>query len=72
MNCGSALAALLSPLLFGWIIDATGNWQLPFIGTIALMGVGIVGAFFMHPERRFVPLADASGARPVLADAPPM
>ena len=73
MNCGSALAALLSPLLFGWIIDATGNWQLPFIGTIVLMGVGIVGAFFMHPERPFVPLAAApEGTRPILASTPPL
>ena len=73
MNCGSALAALLSPLLFGWIIDATGNWQLPFIGTMVLMGVGIVGAFFMHPERRFVPLAAApGGTRPILESTSPL
>ena len=30
MNSGSALAAILSPLVFGYIIDATGNWSLPF------------------------------------------
>ncbi len=72
MNCGSALAALLSPLLFGWIIDATGNWQLPFIGTMVLMGAGIVGAFLMHPERPFAPLAEPASARPVLASVPPV
>ena len=26
MNTGSALAAILSPLIFGFIIDKTGNW----------------------------------------------
>ena len=54
MNCGSALAAILSPLVFGYIIDATGNWPLPFIGTMVLMATGAMAAFFMHPERQFV------------------
>jgi MFS family permease len=54
MNCGSALAAILSPIVFGWIIDTTGSWPLPFIGTMVLMGAGAIGAFFMHPERPFV------------------
>src|SRR5262249_51387666 len=30
MNTGSAVAAIASPWLFGIIIDATGNWNLPF------------------------------------------
>ena len=54
MNCGSALAAILSPLVFGWVIDATGSWSLPFIGTMGLLATGAVSAFFMHPERPFV------------------
>ena len=36
MNTGSALAAILSPIAFGYIIDATGNWQLPFAGLARL------------------------------------
>ena len=55
MNCGSAFAAILSPIVFGWVIDATGSWPLPFIGTMVLMAAGAVGAFFMHPERPFAP-----------------
>ena len=55
MNCGSAFAAIVSPLVFGKIIDATGNWSLPFLGTMMLMAAGAVGAFFMHPERPFDP-----------------
>ena len=60
MNCGSALAAILSPVLFGILIDRTGSWPLPFVGTMVLMAAGSVSAFFMHPERPFVPPADAS------------
>lgn len=51
MNTGSALAAIASPWLFGIIIDATGNWNLPFAGSIALLLLGAVLAFWMHPER---------------------
>ena len=71
MNCGSALAAILSPTVFGIVIDATGSWPLPFIGTMVLLAAGVVGAFFMHPERPFVAMAtqDAPVA-PVLKTAP--
>ena len=37
MNTGSALAAVLSPLAFGYIIDSTGNWNLPFVGSMGLL-----------------------------------
>ncbi len=53
MNSGSALAAILSPLVFGVVIDATGNWTLPFLGTIGLMLAGTVVAFRMRPDLRF-------------------
>ena len=53
MNTGSALAAVLSPLTFGYIVDWTGNWQLPFIGSLGLLLLGAVLASTMHPERAF-------------------
>ena len=71
MNCGSALAAILSPIVFGWVIDATGSWPLPFIGTMVLMATGAVGAFFMHPERPFIATPGiASPIAPGLQAAP--
>jgi sugar phosphate permease len=51
MNTGSAIAAIASPWLFGIIIDATGDWNLPFAGSIALLLLGAVVAFWMRPER---------------------
>jgi MFS family permease len=50
MNSGSALAAIISPLVAGYVIDKTGNWELPFIGSIALLLVGSVLAFWMKPD----------------------
>lgn len=51
MNTGSALAAILSPLVFGYVIDRTGNWELPFIGSIGLLFLGSILAFWMKPDR---------------------
>jgi len=60
MNTGSALAAILSPIAFGYIIDRTGNWQLPFAGSLMFLLVGAFLAPTMHPERAFEARADAS------------
>jgi MFS family permease len=53
MNSGSALAAIISPVVAGYLIDRTGNWQLPFVGSMVLMGVGVLLAYRMRPDRKF-------------------
>ena len=55
MNTGSALAAIVSPLVFGYVVDKTGHWTWPFIGSMVLMLFGAGLAFAMHPDR---PLSD--------------
>jgi len=52
MNSGSALAAIISPVVGGYLIDQTGNWQLPFLGSIVLMLLGMALTFFMRPGQR--------------------
>jgi MFS family permease len=54
MNVGSAFAAIVSPVVAGWIIDTTGNWNLPFVGSMVLMLAGAIGAFAMKPDRQLV------------------
>ena len=69
MNSGSATAAILSPLAFGIVADMTGDWVLPFIGSLGLLLLGAALAPLMHPERPFAdaPAAAApAGATPVL------
>lgn len=51
MNTGSALAAIVSPLIGGMIIDRTHNWELPFIGSIGLLLFGSIMAFWMKPSK---------------------
>jgi len=50
INAGSAVAGILSPMLFGLIIDRTGNWSAPFIGSVGLLITGAVIALFIRPE----------------------
>jgi MFS family permease len=53
MNIGFGLAGILSPLTFGYILDLTGDWHLPFAFSIALLVVGIVVSFWMRPDLAF-------------------
>ncbi len=57
MNTGSALAAILSPLIGGYIIDKTGNWNYPFYGSMALLFLGAIVAFWMKPNEAFTIVA---------------
>jgi ACS family glucarate transporter-like MFS transporter len=50
MNTGSALAAITSPVVSGYLIDRYGNWQLPFLVTMVLMGITVILALRMRPE----------------------
>jgi MFS family permease len=58
MNTGSALAAIISPVVGGFLIDRYGNWELPFLGSIILMAIGVVLTFRMQPDRRFEAVKD--------------
>ena len=53
MNSGSAFAAIVSPLVAGYVIDVTGNWYLPFLMSMGLLALGAMTAFLMHPEKPF-------------------
>ncbi|GLS43279.1 MFS transporter [Methylobacterium brachythecii] len=69
MNFGFGLAGMISPVVFGAVIDATGRWDLPFIASLGLLLLGAVLALFMRPDELFVddvepvqPTANASVA----------
>jgi MFS family permease len=76
MNSGSALAAIVSPVVFGWILDATKidathyNWHLPFITSIVLLVVGVGLSFTMHPDRKFVDEETALPTARVTSESP--
>jgi MFS family permease len=53
MNTGSALAAIISPVVSGFLIDCYGSWELPFVGSIILMAGGVLLTSRMKPNDRF-------------------
>jgi nitrate/nitrite transporter NarK len=53
MNVGSALAAAVSPLVAGYVIQWTRNYTLPFIGSMALLLLGAILAYWMKPNEAF-------------------
>ena len=54
MNFGFGVAGLVSPLSFGYLVDRTGSWVVPFIGSILLLLLGAVLALRLRPDRPFV------------------
>jgi MFS family permease len=54
---GIALSGIVSPVVFGWLIDVTGNWNLPFATGVAILLTGAATVMNMRPD---VPLVHAS------------
>jgi MFS family permease len=53
MNFGFGIAGIISPVVFGGLLDLTGSWAVPFYGSIGLLLLGAGLSFFMHPDRPF-------------------
>jgi MFS family permease len=53
MNFGFGMAGIISPVVFGALLDLTGSWTIPFYGSIALLLLGAGLSFFMRPDRQF-------------------
>jgi sugar phosphate permease len=55
MNGAGALAASLTPLIFGYFFDK-GSWIVPFLITAGVMAFGaLLWTFLIDPERSVVP-----------------
>ena len=63
MNFGFAVAGLVSPSSFGYIVDATGSWIMPFIGSIVLLIAGAILGARLRPDRRFTEADNINGTR---------
>jgi len=53
MNFGFGLAGIISPSSFGYLVDLTGSWVFPFIGSMVLLLVGAVLAARLRPDEPF-------------------
>jgi MFS family permease len=50
LNTGAAIATIISPVVFGAVIDATGNWSLPFVGSLLFLLLGAVMTLKIRPD----------------------
>jgi MFS family permease len=57
MNFGFGLASIVSPMFFGYTIQVSGSWTLPFSVSIAVLLVGALLASRLRPDKPFT-LAD--------------
>jgi len=53
MNFGFGVAGIVSPVMFGSLVDQTGSWTLPFGASVGLLLIGAMLAFRMHADRPF-------------------
>jgi MFS family permease len=51
MNAAGAVAGILSPVAFGWMLDRTGSWTTPFAVSIGLLLLAIVMTHRIRPDR---------------------
>lgn len=68
LNTGAALATIVSPVVFGAVIDLTGNWSLPFVGSAVFLLLGAAMTLWIRPDR---PIDAESARRPAISPARP-
>ncbi|MEH2510359.1 MFS family permease [Nitrobacteraceae bacterium AZCC 1564] len=64
MNFGFGMAGIISPVVFGWAIDLTGRWDVPFIASLGVLLLGAALAFTTNPGKRFVDVRDSQTPLP--------
>jgi sugar phosphate permease len=68
MNTGFGVAGMISPVVFGVLIDSTGSYQVPFLISAGLLAIGAGCSMLVDPTRKIddevIPPASAlEGAR---------
>ena len=62
MNFGFGMAGIISPFVFGYTIDLTGSWTLPFLGSMGLLLIGSVLALRLRPDQQLLDPAIAASS----------
>jgi MFS family permease len=51
MNGAGAVAGLISPVVFAWILTRTGSWTAPFFVSVGLLLFAVVVTWWIRPDR---------------------
>jgi ACS family D-galactonate transporter-like MFS transporter len=60
MNTGFGVAGMISPVVFGVLIERTGHYELPLLISAALLLVGAISAVSIDPTATVLQPADSS------------
>src|SRR5260221_6129160 len=47
---GVGLSGIVSPVVFGWLIDLTGNWNVPFASGVGILLGGALAVVLLRPD----------------------
>jgi MFS family permease len=50
MNSAGAVAGIISPVVFGWILTWTGSWTAPFAVSVGLLLFAVVVTWWIRPD----------------------
>jgi MFS family permease len=45
-----AISGIISPVVFGWLIDLTGNWNIPFATGVLILLTGAATVGVVRPD----------------------
>ena len=52
MNTGFGVAGMISPVAFGYLIQVTGSYEVPFLISAVLLGVAVICTFWIDPTNK--------------------
>lgn len=55
MNTGFGVAGMISPVVFGMIVDWSGSWVVPFIVSTSLLAAGSIAIATVNPAQSIIP-----------------
>lgn len=58
MNTGFGVAGMISPVAFGYLIQVTGSYEVPFLISAVLLGVAVVCSFWIDPTNKLQDAAE--------------
>ena len=61
---GVGISGIISPVVFGWLIDLTGNWDVPFATGIAILLCGASAVGLLRPDLPLV-IPEERAAHPI-------
>ncbi len=68
MNTGFGIAGMISPVVFGWLVERTGGYRASFVVALGLLVVGALASAAIDPSRK-VGSTTYGGAHPAPSEA---